>query len=255
MSDPRNVWKEQFRVRAYECDATGHASFLSMCNYFQAAAGNHALSYGISVDELLQRNMTWVLARLHVQIDDYPHWNDEVWVETWPSGLQGLYAVREFLFHHGDQVIGRGTSAWLVLDLERKRPTRVEQTLSHVTPPERPRALDDRFGRLPPPTEVAHERSFHVRYSDLDVNQHVNNVRYAEWAMESVPEEILHDFALRGLELQYRAEANFGDLIHVQAQPEAEAEATAFAHRLVRDGDDRVLAVARTRWAPLDGQR
>ena len=242
----KNIWTERFCVRTYERDPTGRASFLAMCNYFQEAAGNHARSYGVSVEDLLAAERTWVLSRLHIQIDAYPQWGDEVMVETWPSGVQGLFAVRELQFHHGDRVIGRGTSAWLIIDLARRRPVRVEQILANVTPPDRPRALDDAFGKLRPPGGAAHERRFHVRYSDLDVNQHVNHVRYAEWAVESVPEATLHEGTVAGLEIQFRAEATFGDLVIAQAHPDADG--STFGHRLLRAEDGAPLAVARTRW-------
>lgn len=250
----KNIWTERFGVRTYERDPTGRASFLSMCNYFQEAAGNHARSYGVSVEDLLAAERTWVLSRLHIQIDAYPAWGDEVVVETWPSGVQGLFAVRELQFHLGGAVIGRGTSAWLIIDLARRRPLRVEQILRHVTPPARPRALDDDFGKLPLPAGAGHERRFHVRYSDLDVNQHVNHVRYAEWAVESVPEATLHEATLAGLEIQFRAEATFGDLVIAQAHPNAAG--TTFGHQLLRAEDGATLAVARTRWrASGEGER
>ncbi|MDX1546718.1 MAG: thioesterase [Rhodothermales bacterium] len=247
------IWTESFEVRTFETDAGGHVSFLALCNYFQEAAGKHAHSYGVAVDQLLPEGKTWVLARLHICIDAYPDWTDVVTVETWPSGVQGLFAIREFQFHSGGAVIGYGTSAWLVIDLNRRRPVRVEQLLSHVAPPDRPRTIEDAFPRLPVPERVDHARSFHVRYSDLDLNQHVNNVRFAEWAFESVPDEVLHGAVLREIELQYRAEATFGDLVMVEAQCTNGADAPRFRHRLVRDADGRDLAVARTRWSPRAG--
>ena len=117
-----------------------------------------------------------------------------------------------------------------------------------VTLPERPRALDDAFARLKPPAEADLTSPFRVRYSDLDVNRHVNNVRYAEWAVESVPEETLYTCRLRSLELQFHAEAVYGDtvLVHTRQAPSDTLE--TFTHRLVRQHDAHLVAIARTSW-------
>ncbi len=254
MPTEAGIWTESFRVRAYETDLHGCASIQTLCNYFQAAAGNHARTYGVSIDNLNEQGLTWVLSRLHLQMDAYPVWGDEVLVETWPSGLQGLLAIREFIFHgaapeDGDRpVLGRGTSAWIIVDVKRKRPVRFPAFIRDVNRPERPRPLPDPFAKLTLPTETNYEHSFPVRYSDLDINRHVNNVRYAEWAVESVPEEVLHTCRLREIELQFRAETTFGDTVVVQTQNGQDGDALSFAHRLTRQTDGRDVALARTQW-------
>lgn len=254
MSTEAGIWTESFRVRAYETDLHGCASIQTLCNYFQAAAGNHARTYGVSIDNLNEQDLTWVLSRLHVRMDAYPVWGDEVLVETWPSGLQGILAIRDFYFHGAPQddgprpVLGRGASAWIVVDVKRKRPVRFPAFIRDVKRPERPSPLPDAFGKMTPPTETDHEHRFHVRYSDLDINRHVNNARYAAWAVESVPEEVLHACRLRELELQFRAETTFADTVVVQTQMSQDDAARSFVHRLVRQSDGRDAALARTQW-------
>ena len=251
MPQPANIWTESFRVRTFETDLHGCASIQTLCNYFNDAAGQHALSYGVSIEELNEKNLTWILSRLHVQIDAYPGWSDEVVVETWPSKWEGVSAFRDFLFlgaanRNGERpVLGRGTSVWLVLDLVRKRPIRVTSVLSDIHLPERPRALDDAFTKLKPPARIDHEHHVRVRFSDLDLNRHVNNAYYAGWAAESVPEAVLHTCRLRSLELQFRAEATFGDVVVIQTQRD---DALTFTHSLARRNDARAVTVARTRW-------
>ena len=259
MPTEAGIWTESFRVRAYETNLHGCASIQTLCNFFQAAAGNHARTYGVSIENLNAQGLTWVLSRLHLQMDAYPVWGDEVMVETWPSGLQGLLAIREFYFHGAAQengarpVIGRGASAWIVVDVKRKRPVRFPAFIRDVKRPERPRPLPGAFARLPPLTEADHEYPFRVLYSDLDINRHVNNARYAAWAVESVPEEVLYTCRLREIELQFRAETTFGDTVVVQTQNGQQDEARSFVHRLTRQTDGRDVALARTRWVRMDG--
>lgn len=246
-----DAWIEAFRIRAYEVDPTGVASIQTLCNFLQEAAGNHARSLGVSVDQLAGDNLTWVLSRLHVQVSSYPRWRETIQVETWPSGIEGLYGTREFrVLGADDQPIALGTSAWLMFDLTRRRPVRMPDYVNEIIGPDRPRTIQDSFPKLEVPGRVDHSRRFSVRYSDLDVNQHVNNVRYIEWAVETLPLDIIESHSLSSIEVIFRAETSYGDSVVGEAEKASSGDDLAFFHRVLREGDNREVAIVHTRWRP-----
>jgi medium-chain acyl-[acyl-carrier-protein] hydrolase len=248
MPEPVTPWEEAFRVRTYEVDPAGCASIQTLCNYLQEAAGNHARQLGVSMEQMEGQNLTWVLARLHVEVNRYPRWKDTVEVETWPSGFEGLYARREFIVENGSpEPLLKATSAWLLVDIRRRRPVRIPEFVTAIVSPRQQRALDDTFSDLPGLNQAEHERRFHVRYSDLDLNQHVNNVRYIEWAVETLPLEIIRNRHLARIEVAFRAETNYGDVVTGQAQQLNDSPLT-FAHRVLREADGRETALVRTVW-------
>jgi acyl-ACP thioesterase len=249
MADPIDSWTETFRVRSYDVAPHGRAAIQALCNYFQEAAGNHAEELGFSRGAMLERGTAWVLMRLRIAVDRYPEWHHTVTVETWPSGVDGMYATREFVLRDADgDPLARGTSAWAVIDVERRRPTRLPEALQDIDTPDRPRpiAFDNR--RVPTLDRVERERRFDVRFSDLDLNQHANNVRYIEWALEAAPESVLLHQQPADIDIQFRAETTFGQAVVTQLQEDGDR----FRHRVQRAGDNRVVAEAMTRWAPAD---
>lgn len=255
MTTSATVWTELFRVRSYEADPGGTASIQSICNYLQEAASNHAADLGVSIEHLTEQNLIWMLARLRVEVDAFPEWRDEVVVETWPSGLDRLYATRDFLVRSSaKKPLGRATSAWLLVDAERRRPVRLPDLITQIARPERERVLEDLPDKLPDPPEPVSELPIRVRYSDQDLIGHVNNVLYLEWSVESVPEEMMKTHEVRSIELQFRAEANYGDAVtvrtgRVSASPSGDGVSdTSFLH-LIAAGN-RELARVRSTWRP-----
>jgi acyl-ACP thioesterase len=243
------IWQESFRVRTYEVAPSGHVSVQSLCNYMQEAAANHAEQLHFGKHDLEPLGMAWVLSRLHVQTHIFPVWQDVVRVETWPSGREGLYAMRDFLLYDGsDQVFARATSSWLLLDVVRRRPARLPAYIEEVPLPDRPLALSHDFRKLHAPLRADHARMFNVRYSDLDMNAHVNNVRYVEWAVESLPPEAVQGYGLVALELHFRAETGHGEQVTVEAECREVTGGMTCLHRLVRVGDRREVALAVTQW-------
>ncbi|PNX90489.1 putative palmitoyl-acyl carrier protein thioesterase chloroplastic-like, partial [Trifolium pratense] len=56
--------------------------------------------------------------------------------------------------------------------------------------------------------------------SDLDMNQHVNNVKYLRWMLETIPDQILESHQLYGIILEYRRECGSSDIVESLCEPE-----------------------------------
>ncbi len=248
----QNIWRETYTVRSYEVDARGSLSVLSICNFMQDAAGRHADALGVAIQDMLPENYTWVLSRLALRMDSYPGRRDQIQVYTWPSGIQRLFALRDFrLTDRDDRVVGASVTAWLIVDAKTRRPVRIEPFVDKINPVDSDRALTERLDKLPKLEQHDHEKRFSVRYRDLDVNQHVNNVGYVEWVIESIPPVVQNRSILTGLEINYLSEAIFGDYIISRCRPKDKGH-TIFLHSIVREENNKELIRAKTFWKPMD---
>lgn len=253
MSVAAGSFREAFTVRSYEATSRARVSVQSICNYLQEAAGNHARGLGLSIEQLARDNLTWVLGMLRLELGDVPAWRDTLEVETWPSGDNGVVATRDFLLRAGEREFGRATSAWFVLDVNRRRPVRLPPSIRGIGLPDRDPVLRHDFPTIAMPEKFAHEVEFRVRYSDLDMNQHVNNVRYVEWSIEGIPRNLTESRNLCELEVHFKSETVAGERIRVQTAPIDDArDGSAFVHRLTISGIDREVALVKSRWTERD---
>lgn len=243
------VWQEDFKVRSYEMDREARASFQAISNYLMEAAANHAYQLKLSVAHLKERYLTWVLSRLHIRIDQYPLWQEKIWIETWPSKLEELYALRDFrIINNKDKVIGVATSSWMLIDIRTRRPIRMPDFMDGYANEEKGRALIDPFDKLPALQKIDYEKQFNVRLSDLDINQHVNFINYIEWAIETVPENVWKAYQLGYMQISFRAESNYGDRILSHCETGTDSDQKIFIHRLLKEGTETELTRLVTRW-------
>jgi medium-chain acyl-[acyl-carrier-protein] hydrolase len=247
-----NVFCETYQIRSYEVDCRNRLSVLSMFSFMQEAAGKHAAALGVSIHQLISENFTWLLSRLKIKIHSYPGWNDRIRVITWPSGTQQLFALRDFEIKDSqDRIIAAAVSAWLVIDLKRRRPVRISPFIERLRPIEGSHTLPDKLDKLAALRHHDYERNFVVRYSDLDINQHANNVRFVEWVLEGVPAAVLKTSVPAEIEIDFLAEAFYND--QIQAVCHAfDPDNTKFHHGLIRPQDGRELVRAKTRWRKVD---
>ena len=246
-SEP-NIWQETYQIRSYEVDCNHRLSIIAVFNFMQEVASRHAEALGVSIQQLLSENYTWLLSRLKIKIAAFPAWKDQIKIRTWPSGAQRLFALRDFEIQDKDnQLIASAISAWLVLDVQKHRPVRIGPFIDRLRPLEGDHILPETLDKLPGLEFRTHEKKFVVRHRDLDINQHVNNASFVEWMVESVPAGVLNTSVLAELEINFLAEAFYEDRILAACHCQ-NSNQTEFFHSIIRQQDGQELVRARTVW-------
>ncbi|MBN2068289.1 MAG: hypothetical protein JW739_01510 [Opitutales bacterium] len=245
---PEDVQKQiHYRIRYYECDADGRVTIQSICNFLQDTAWEGARKIGLDMQGPEDEGRSWVLLALRVDMDDYPRWGEEISITTWPAELRRLYAYRDFLIRDASgKIIGRAASQWILFDLQKRRPLRPTANLQEKVPAI-PRALDEYFDQpLPEFKQTDVSTFFRVRLSDHDINHHVNNVNYIEWAAE-VAESAQPDRQVASLEIRFISESVYGDTVVSEMHL---LEDGRTLHRVLRQSDSKELANACFTWIP-----
>ncbi len=250
MSLPATPWTGTFHVRTDAVTPQGTATVPALCALLQEAAGRHADALDVSMQHLQAEGRAWALAHLRLALDHPLRWDTPLTVETWPSGLDGLYATREFVLWADDVEIGRATSRWFVLDTERRRPVRPPRSLYDLETPNRPRPLAPKPEDLSPPARLDHTLSRTVRHPDLDLNGHLNSVRTLTWALRPLPDALHETHRCARVALQFRAEAARGVPVRVTAQVEDAGDDRIVHHALHNTDASTLLTTARTVWTP-----
>ena len=137
---------------------------------------------------------------------------------------------------------------FFLINIEKRRPARIlkEQYKMYGADGDMDKALDmDKVQKM---EREDYYKEFQIRYSDIDSNTHVNNVKYIEWAIESVPVEVVKDYEIKRIKIVFEKETKYGDAIHVSAEVnEQEDGSLVTLHRITnRDGDE--LTVLEAHW-------
>jgi len=238
--------REPFAVRSYEVDAFSELAVPALWGYLQEAAGLSADALGFGVKRTLSAGFTWVLARQRLEIARAARFGETVEVETWPNGTERLAAHREFVVRSGGEVIAKATSVWFLLELKSRRPVDPGAALDSAFPRERgPDALELPGAKVPALEAPEVERPFAVRFADIDLNWHVNNVSYVQWLLEAVPKETWHSRRPAVVDAQYVAECEWGGRVLCRARSTGPDR---FLHQVVREADGKEIARGETAW-------
>lgn len=238
-------YQQEFAIHSYETNRFGNASLSSIFNFLIEIAWEHAQKLDWGFDALKSNNYFWVLSRIYIQIEKYPKWQDKIIVETWPTGTESIYAFREYsIKNEAGEVIISASSAWLILDLESKRIIR-------------PDSLTDNFQKFAQTIICRHPLKIKatnraenldftpVVFTDLDINQHFNSVKYVERAINNYGIEFLNDHEVKEIEINYLKEGMPDDSLAVSQTKINENEDLV---SLVRETDHVDLCNMKISW-------
>jgi medium-chain acyl-[acyl-carrier-protein] hydrolase len=241
--------REQYEVLFYHLDRKGFASIKSINNFIQATVTKHGRVLSANIEDLSEKNLTWVFSRFHIKMKTYPKCFDHVIIDTWRSGSKSCFAFREFdIYDEKENFIGVATASAALIDTKTRKPVEMPEFIKDQFAPDLGRAIQDNFEKLPVLEKPEHEKVFQVRINDIDLNNHVNNTSYMDWIIESLPKEILMDYIILEIEINYLAEVFYGESIISQSSLSKSNDEKTFIHKLIRKEDGRTITLARTVW-------
>ncbi|MBN2174260.1 MAG: hypothetical protein JW731_09020 [Bacteroidales bacterium] len=200
-------WVSDFRVSWIQSDLNGQAKLSAIFDYLQETAWAHAESLGFGYEAAKKAGQIWVLVRLLIKMERYPVWREQISVETWPRGVDGLWAFREYrISDHAERVIGGASSSWMVLDLKSRKPVNpaiVKHALKYLNPVQ---AMDETAYRISIPDRQTVFYRHRITHSEIDFYKHVNNSRYIDWITDALDANSFKN-PIRRFHINYISEA------------------------------------------------
>lgn len=240
---------KEFEVHYYEINSYYEATPMAILNYLEESAIAHSKSVGLGIDELKLKGLGWVLNRWNLKMDKYPAWGENIVIETWPWKFERFYANRAFVIKDSKgNIIGRAASLWIFLNTQNKRPTRVPEEFGEIYGVCDEKPIEEPFSKLEICDEPENSEEFFVRISDIDTNNHVNNIKYAQWLLDAIPKDIYNEHILSSLEVEYKKEALLGHKIRVDYKNIKE---NIFNCKIFATGEDKELAIAKLDWKKI----
>ena len=207
---PIDHFEKTYEIHFGQIDNRGVARPSAVFELAQDAATVHAYHIGIGREDI---SALWVLSRMKTELARPLLPYEKLTVQTWCAGIKGASWLRSFRFLVGGEPVGAAISSWVVLDQETHRiirPTAIAQAEKYL-------ALTPSAAMIPGKLACAALREHHIHpvcYSDLDVNNHLNNVKIVDILSDGLDLNLGGQF-VSALQVNYTAESRFGDRLRV----------------------------------------
>lgn len=244
-------YSEKIKVYNHYTNYKGRLFIKTLCDLFNDVAEGQTEMLGVDVETLNKVKQTWMLHRLHIRIFKMPHKGEEVVMETWPSGIDRIFALRDYrLLREDGEVLVNATSEWMLIDLVRRRPLRQSAKVIEMSTSHQIEKLD--LGCLLTGkeewTEVSGSRTFMATFDNIDFNGHVTQASYMRWITNSLPFDFLKNHILTEVEILYEHEIMPDSTIISCYVLSPGPEGMVVMHQIKEEKGDRVHCVAKSCW-------
>lgn len=198
------------KVGYSKVDKNEQVPIYEIMNYLQDCTNFHSESLGMGHKYMEAIGKAWVLVAYKIKINKPIKLGQDICVGTAPTGFDSLYGTRQFFIKDNEgEYLVQADTIWVLIDLDRRRPTRIteedsknyeiETLFEGVTSKRKIRFKGEKH-KLP---------AFDVKKTYIDSNGHMNNADYLRVAVEYLPE----GFGCKEMDIVYNKEAMEGETI------------------------------------------
>lgn len=210
------IGKYAFAVEPFSEDFSGRLSWKFLGNHLLRCASLHAHEHGFGYEAMMQSRHVWVLSRLVVDLEDMPRTGDAYVIDTWVAKIYRQFTDRLYrISGDGGRTFGYAISTWALIDIDNR------QAADFSSLP-----CGD-FSQMMTETGVPVKGAGRVRvksteavgrvtasYSDLDINGHVNSIRYIEMILDLFSRELCENrLTVKRIEMAYCSESYCGETL------------------------------------------
>jgi medium-chain acyl-[acyl-carrier-protein] hydrolase len=240
-------YSRDYFVHYYDSRNNKKATITAILRYFEDIAMLQSEQCGIGLEYYDKFKVAWLLYKWDIKINSYPDFMDNIKVNTTPMGYKGYLAYRHF------EILGRegvrhvnANSLWFYFDTQARKPLRIapEMIRSYEIQQE-----DKKMLKMEDPEivkEYDSSKDYYVRYSDIDTNNHVNNIRYVQWALEMIPADVITSREIRRLKVIYKKETSYGTTITSSIKKKDSGDKLVYLHK-ISEGENG-LCFLETEW-------
>lgn len=213
-----NIGKYNFVIQSNECDLNSQAKICFLAENLLLCAGKNASENGFSLEKLQENGRAWVLSRFEMKFEKIPKINDEIIVETWIEDVEKFTTQRRFIIYDAqNNIIGMGASVWVIINLISRRiiDLSIEPNIKNMI-------LKRSFSQKnPEKIDILNTiliETHKIKYSDIDINLHVNSIKYIQMTIDTIPLERHKEVSVSGFSVNYVNETMYGDVISIEKE-------------------------------------
>ncbi len=264
-----NKYNTLSRVPSSMIDGECRFTTLSLFSLAQDLAASHYGSGGLSIPHLQKKGITWVIAKQHFEITEYPLWEDSLVLQTWALPIKGPFFFRDFKYSYApkgkyttlddafasptsvipnevaeEDVFARGISSWMIVDTSTGKPIKPDSAVMGSLSFCSDEALPHVFPKIANTDTWDWEQAFSPTLLDIDVNNHVNNLSYTRWILSFMNPETVQGKLVTVLDNYFISSAQFGQNLICRVK---QLDENTFVHWIIREDSSEVFK-AKTQW-------
>ena len=243
------VFTKNYEIHYYEVDSNLKCKISSIVDFICDIGTQQSEELGGGIEYCKDNNCAWVFYKYDISMIRYPMFREKISITTKAVGFKKFYGLREYIIKdENEEIIGRAKVLFFLINIEKRRPMRIQKEQYEVYGVEEDADNNiDIFNKLEKIESEDYSKEFNIRYTDIDSNKHVNNVKYLDWAIETIPLEVVENYKISKVKVIFEKECKYGESIVTSCVINREGDKIKSHHKIKKD-DGTELTLLELEW-------
>lgn len=247
-----NTFTKKYEIHYYEVDYELRCKLSSIINFICDVGTQQSESVGGGMEYCVNNNCAWVFYKYDIKMYRYPKFGEIISLSTTPVGFKKFYGLRKYVIRdEKNEIIGEALALFFLINIEKRRPMRIQKEQYDFYGVSGDVDYDINIDKLERFEGEEYYKQFDIRYSDIDSNKHVNNVKYVEWAIEAVPIEVINNYQLTRIKVIFEKETTYGEKISSSATIKKINKNSLKSYHTINNINGTELTVLEADWSIL----
>lgn len=209
------IYKCKSRIGLEDVGYSNKITNKAIIKILENAGGMHSESLNLGLNSIEITGFSWILLGWKVKVIVRPRYNEELTVNTWGRESNRAFTYRDYeLYDESGNLCIIATSKWAIVDIKNGHLAEITPELIEPYKCEEKKVFNSDYSfKLKEPETIDREIRYKVQRRDIDINKHVHNLYYLDFAYEALPEEIYENCAFNNIEIMYKRQTKLNDEI------------------------------------------
>ncbi|MBE6062032.1 MAG: acyl-[acyl-carrier-protein] thioesterase [Clostridium butyricum] len=243
---------KNYEIHYYEVDSNLRCKLSSIIEFIGDIATHQSEELGGGMQYCIDNKCAWVFYQDDIKMYRYPMFGETISITTEAVGFKKFYGLRKYIIKDcQDKIIGEADILFFLINIEKRRPMRIQKEQYEFYGVDGDVDYDISLEKLHPVNEIQYTKKFNIRYSDIDSNKHVNNVKYIEWAIEAVPMEIVKEYEIKRIKVMFEKECKYGEVVSSSAAITQRDDINIQSKHIIENDDGKKLTLLEIEWEKI----
>lgn len=208
------IYEYKTRIQFCDIDEKNRLSAKGLIRILGEVAGIHSETVGYGLNDVPKTHLTWMVLNWKIEFLLRPSWNSELTVKTWARAFSKISSNRDFnVYDNNNNLVAKATSKWVLIDAEKHTPVRITEEICKAFGQNDLSVFSTEVNdKEQEPQNSDFVYDYQIKNRDIDVNHHVNNLYYLDFAYDALPNELL-DNDFNTIEIIYKKQIKLNDTI------------------------------------------
>ena len=213
----KNLYCEKYVTNDVEMDVNEKLSISEILKLMQRVTFSHSQLLGLDHQSMIDRdNAFWVITKMKIVCCHPISANQKVTLKTWTRQPQTVRFLRDLQIKEKNKILIKGLSEWCCLDCN----TRTLRRSNSIKYPhlDMIETKDNNLIFTNLKVDIDEKDFVYSRTilpTDIDVNLHTNNLKYTNFAIDTLSLDDLKSKIIKEYEIYFVNETKIGDTINI----------------------------------------